>query len=237
MRSKWNKHKILRMTATLRAHLPECSPYKRTTLHKMLKRHRIVYAKPDNSSLGYGVIRIESGAPYILQSGTRRIRCKTLTTLSRTLQSLMKKRPYILQQGIELMTYNRRRFDLRVMVQRSKTGQWHVTGDAARLAPARQIITNISAGGSVVPLSGLLPDSISTTGKHDLRKKCEKIALTASQQLARHLPNLRESGVDLAIDRTRRIWILELNTRPDTKMFNRLADRSIIEKINRFRSE
>ncbi len=237
MRSKWNKHQILNMAAKLRAHLPECSPYKRTTLHKMLQRHRIVYAKPDNSSLGYGVIRIESGPPYMLQSGTRRIRCKSFSSLWRTLQTQMKKRPYILQQGIELMTRHGRRFDLRVMVQHSKSESWQVTGDAARLAPARQIITNISAGGSVVPLLNLLPDSISTAGKHELSKQCANVALMASKQLARHLPYLKESGVDLAIDRSRRIWILELNTRPDTKMFNRLADRSIIEKINRFRSE
>jgi glutathione synthase/RimK-type ligase-like ATP-grasp enzyme len=237
MRSKLNKHHILSASASLRTHLPECQRFSRSALLNMLKNHRTVYAKPDNSSLGYGVIRIENGRRYVLQSGVRRLTFTSFPALFNGLKKQMKDRPYLLQQGIELMKYGRRRFDIRIMLQKTKTENWLVTGVAARIAPIHQIVTNISAGGTVAPLSNILPATMSVKTKQQLVANCEQVAMKATKQLARNLPRLKESGVDLAIDSQHRIWILEINTRPDIKLFNRLADRTIIEKIYRLRSE
>ncbi|MNO08528.1 hypothetical protein D3C81_2312260 [compost metagenome] len=53
-------------------------------------------------------------------------------------------------------------------------------------------------------------------------------------QLARRFPNLKEIGLDIAIDEQHQIWILEVNTLPALFPFKSLENKDIYKKIYRY---
>ncbi len=236
LRSKWRKHQLFMKEATLRPHLPETSLFSRAQLHRMVAAHRIVYVKPTDSSLGYGIIRVSitnsrSRPAYRLQYRTNSRVHSKFSTLYASLCAVMKRREYLIQQGIRLQRIRGRMFDVRLMVNRDRQNVWIVTGIAARLAGPGKIITNISAGGQVRAWDRTSLESLGHQRHRKLTAQMKQIAVQAARQLHKHWPALAEAGVDMALDEEHRIWILEVNSRPDIKMFTHLSDKRMLRKI------
>lgn len=68
----------------------------------------------------------------------------------------MQNETYIVQQGINMITFNKRPFDIRVMVQQKPAGGWETTGILARVAARNKIVTNYHNGGKPKELAALL---------------------------------------------------------------------------------
>jgi len=227
--NKWAKHEALRRHSALSAHMPETRRMTRTSLRAMLGKYRMVYVKPVVGSLGKGVMRVESaGRGLRYQAGVHIRKHANYASGYAAILKETRGRPYMVQRGIRLSRYGGRPFDLRVVVQRMPRTDWTVTGIAGRVAHPRKIVTNGSQGGTIYSVNRLLP------GGAALERRMRKLGLQAARRLHRVYPGIVELGLDLAVDRNRRLWIIEANTRPDPCPFSKLPNRGMLNRIVRY---
>jgi len=236
--SKWAKTNALLADPDLKKFVPVTLPFHEHTVRQTLSRMKMVYVKPVNGTFGKGVIRVEQedGAefPYRFQSGERQYRYQTFEAMFRKLLNVKRKRPYLVQQGIELLKYRGRRFDIRLMVQKSPNRKWVSTGLIGRLAHPRKIVTNYHSGGTPMPVEKLLGPHMEPQSFTAYRADLLKFGTAIAGVIEAKFPGVKELGIDIAVDSTNKPWILEVNTSPDPFLFRKLPDRAVFRRIYRY---
>ncbi|MFD2330677.1 YheC/YheD family protein [Cohnella sp. GCM10020058] len=238
--SKWAKTEALLASMELRGLVPDTRPFDKVTVLDMLGEYGMIYVKPVNGTFGNGVIRlgklIGPDEVYTLQAGEKQLSFSSFDDMYDALLKLKRPRPYLSQQGIELLKQNGRRFDFRVMVQMSPAGQWKTTGIIGRLAHPRRIVTNYHAGGTPLPMETLMKAHLEKAGRTSLsyRRELSKLGEDVASVLGKRFPGLKEIGIDVAVDTALKPWILEVNTLPDPYIFLRLPDRSVYRRIRKY---
>jgi glutathione synthase/RimK-type ligase-like ATP-grasp enzyme len=236
--SKWEKTNVLLHSAALREYIPATKLFGHENLLLMLTEYGMVYVKPVNGTFGKGVMRVEKlrspskGYKYQLNTTIR-----TFPTFELLHQSLVKKingRRYLVQRGIDLLRHKKRRFDIRVMIQRNNNNHWEATGIIGRLAHPAKIVTNYHNGGTPMSFESLMSTHQSPTQKMVYAIRLKQISLDIAKELEKHYPGIKELGIDIAIDQQMRPWILEVNTKPDAFIFRKLEDKTIFRKIYQY---
>ncbi|HEY8343064.1 MAG TPA: YheC/YheD family protein [Calditerricola sp.] len=218
---KWTVHRQLATVPELAASLPDTRLYQGpATVKELLDRYGLVYLKPTNGSLGHGIYRIRKEKRrfvvwYTTLSGTIRRVFSRWTQAAQFLALRLGKRPYLVQQGLLLLTYQKAPVDFRVLVQKGRTGAWGITSVVARTGPAGGIVTNLARGGASLPaaqaLAQALPRSAPRPSLSALRQKALLVAKCIEQTIPGHFAEL---GIDLAVDRQGKIWVIEANAKP-----------------------
>ncbi|MFC0215261.1 YheC/YheD family protein [Paenibacillus chartarius] len=236
--SKWTKTRALLNDAAVKGYVPATKPLTAASLREMLPLHRMVYVKPNIGAFGNGVIRVEwrpyTEKPYQYQSGLTLHRFDSMEELSRSLLAhTAAKRPYLIQQGIHLLTYRKHRFDIRVMVQKTESGSWQTTGIIGRVADPRKVVTNVHNGGTLKPVETLMAHYLSGSKLKQFIQELRTLGVGAGRALEKQFRGMKEIGVDVAVDENCRPWILEVNTAPDPYIFRKLKDKSVFRRVYR----
>ncbi|MEC0094062.1 YheC/YheD family protein [Paenibacillus macquariensis] len=229
--SKWVKTKVLLLNKELSEFVPETRIYSQTNLLHMLKKHTMVYVKPINGSFGQGVIRVEKNDKYRFQSGKVSRSFRTFLDLYTALNKAKLNRPYLVQQGIHLLTHQNRIFDTRIMVQKSPKKTWEATGYIGRVAHPNKIVTNFHNSGKPLPLELLLGSYLKKQEKHDYINSLRHLGYKIATHYQKSYPGFKEIGVDIGIDKKLKPWVLEVNTAPDPFIFNQLKDKKMFFKV------
>ena len=237
--SKWRKTMLLGSEASLQKHIPVTRQMTRKTLYAMLSSNGMVYVKPSIGSLGRGVMRVERyhdqfngrRISYAYQLGASRIVFGNYEALYSALLKETNGKRYIVQRGIHALKHNGNVFDLRVVVQRAPSGGWEVTGIVGRVAQSGKVVSNGTQGGSIMPAEQLLYNHVGIVNHHRLIRQIEKLSIQTMKKMHRANSRLREIGIDIAVDRELKPWILEVNVRPDHCPFAVLRDQSMINRI------
>jgi hypothetical protein len=115
--------------------------------------------------------------------------------------------------------------------------EWIISGITGRVAAPKKVVTNYRKGGHAAPLPQVL---LSVFG-NDRRKV--KASLRRIVRLSRVIADtidqnhsVRELGIDLAIEKSGRIWIIEANPHPGHMLFTQLPDHTMIHTILRNKS-
>ncbi len=125
----------------------------------------------------------------------------------------MGSKKYILQQKISSVKINGRLVDFRVIVQKLKDS-WQISGIGARIAPREGFLTNICQEGKLVD-GVLLFKKIFPNEWKIILAKINKLSINLIQYFEEQSKNsISEAGLDLIIDENKKIWFLEINSKP-----------------------
>lgn len=163
--------------------------------------------------------RAVSKSPYRLSiqesKKSQTVRFSNLQHMKNNLNGLIGDEAYIIQQGITLLKVRDRPFDLRVLVQKNKNGDWSVTGIGARLAGEDSITTHVPRGGSIEDPRKLLSASFNPAVTRAIMKRTANTAVTIAKQIEKGSGYaLGEMSMDLGIDVHGHLWFFEANSKP-----------------------
>lgn len=212
----------LRGDSTLQRYLPESHLLRNyAVLKSMCTKHGTVFLKPIRGSLGKGIIRVnKQGTGYVAQyatlSGSKKIVFPSLQKLYESLSGKMKTTKYQIQQGLMLIENTGRPVDFRALTQKNMTGKWNVTSIVARIAGSNQFVSNLARGGSLSTVKEAVMKSNLTSGvKAEAHVKLHKAALEIAKGIDTRIDaHFGELGIDLALDASGHVWLLEVNSKP-----------------------
>ncbi len=203
--SKGYIHKLLMKREELRVHLPETEPATAESVEQLMLRHPSLIIKPDNGSIGKGIMLISQG-----DDGNWKLRLRKNNKFQTVMQwekegrlpllliNQIKEKKYLVQQRLPLATRSGRPFDIRVSVQRCRSGEWQVTGMIGKVAAARSFLTNVAQGGQVYPLERIL-EAYPQLNLDTVRQDISRFSLLVAIHLSKHLPELADIGLDVGI--------------------------------------
>jgi glutathione synthase/RimK-type ligase-like ATP-grasp enzyme len=226
--SKYKIHLLLKRR--FRAHLPVSAPYTRANLQRMMARYRMLYIKPQNSSLGKGIMKLTRlpQRRWHIKSEYRSAAVPQAAAV-RTVQRRVGRRAYMIQQGIPLARYQGRVYDIRVTVQRGGDGTWRVAGMLGRVANRGQHVTNLAQGGLVRRVDALLAHSFARPQR--VVAAVRRLALAIAHHLGSRLRNLADIGLDIGVDRSGKPYFIELNCRALRKGYERAGMRDTLRQV------
>lgn len=240
LQSKLKKTNVLLKNETLREHIPETKKMSESSLEKMLQTYRMVYIKPDIGTYGEGVMRVEwiedKEDPYIFQSGKRKRSFRHYSEMYSAIVKKTRKKRYLVQRGIHLLKYRGNRFDLRLMVQKTPAKKWVPTGIIGRVAQPGKVVTNFHNGGKLVAVEQLISPYMTKSEVQLCIKSLKRLGRQVASQLHSKYPGLQELGLDIALDKELKPWLLEVNTAPDPYIFRHLKDKRIFARVISYHS-
>lgn len=234
--TKWELHQVLSQDAEFRNHLPETVlVHDGSEVFPLLERHGSIIVKPSDLSRGRGILFVrQDGERYDLtdcRESPARVSTHDRESLQRYLGEAVAGRRYLAQEKIDLAKIGGAPFDIRVVMQRGPRGAWACTGIECRLAGEGQMLTNIAQGGRALWLHEAIaltfgPD----TDPAPLEAEVRAVAAEVCRLMDETGERFGEWGMDLAFDRSRKIWFIETNVVPSFKGFT-LLDRVIYRRL------
>ncbi|GED68287.1 hypothetical protein BRE01_19890 [Brevibacillus reuszeri] len=224
--NKWGVHQLLYPNPEVNEHIPETytSP-SLVTVRNLLRKYPIVYLKPKNGSLGYGIVKVvkqNSGgydASYHNGSGNVKRHFAKLSSLYQHVFRSRRVSAYLAQQGIPLMTFHGRPFDFRVHLHKNQQNEWVVSCTAAKVAGSGSVTTHVRTGGTVIPGDELLNHLFGKQKAMMTERVSEaSIRLATAIELAKGV-DLGELGLDMGIDTHGHVWMFEANSKPGRSIF------------------
>jgi glutathione synthase/RimK-type ligase-like ATP-grasp enzyme len=213
----------LKASAELTRYLPESHLLRKySTLKTMSGRYQTLFLKPARGSLGNGIICINRTSNNSFQalysdiSGTKRHNFSSLTKLFSTLSGKLKTNRYQIQQGLNLIDFAKRPIDFRALVQKNIHGRWSITSIVARTASTQHFVSNVARGGTLSTVKEAVGRSNLPAGaKNDIVGKLQQAALDIARGIDTHISaHFGELGIDLAVDTSGKVWLLEVNSKP-----------------------
>ncbi len=220
---KWDVYQQLALTP-VHHYLPMTIKYNHPKLLlSMLKSYSVIYLKPIHGSEGRGIIRVQSSPlGYIIDQTTlssyERNHFKKLNEMMKYLSPKLRKKTYLIQQGIPLIDSNGAKVDFRVLLQKNRFGNWKIVSIIARLGNPRTFVSNLAQGGKLESAASLLKQLQSHYRNLPSVKELKSSALEIANFLDTGLDgNFGEFGIDLGIDTAGRIWLIEVNSKPSKR--------------------
>lgn len=218
---KWTMYQMLKQNMDV--YLPKTNLYTQPSdVIDMLKLYQSIYIKPINGRLGKFVIKLTRSSQGIyVEYGRRKKRVKIFKSrrrLSKFLMYILRSGYYIIQQTIELFTFDNRIIDFRIMMVKNEVGKWENIGTIARYGATNSIVSNVTAGGNaeygVKTLQTVFQLSASEIKRLQVYMNAIALnALSVVEEQGYHCGNI---GFDIGIDKTGKIWIIEMNNQnPD----------------------
>lgn len=213
----------LKKDVPVRKYLPESHALKNfPMLQKMCSKYNTVYLKPGRGSFGRGIIRLSRIGPegwqasYATVNGTTKQSFKSLPKMFSTISGKVRSVRYLIQQGLTLIETGGRPIDFRALTQKNGSGVWAVTSIVSRTAGPRHFVSNLARGGTLSTVKDTvaksnLPLSYRRNAYASLQKAALDIARGVDSQIPAHFGEL---GIDLALDTSGRVWLLEVNSKP-----------------------
>lgn len=225
--NKWTVHQLL-------SNHPRSSPYipetvlapSISTLQRMLEKHSMVYMKPARGSLGLGIFRItrhpQEGYYCRFNQGNKNV-LHRFYSLDKLLSYYFGKsnrfKNYLVQQGIRLIKAKDNPVDFRVHMHKDFTGNWKVIAVGAKAAGDGCVTTHMRTGGTVIATDDLFHTTFGNDANR-MKAQLEKASIAIAETLEKQIQApLGELGLDMGIDRDRKVWMFESNSKPGRHIF------------------
>jgi glutathione synthase/RimK-type ligase-like ATP-grasp enzyme len=239
--NKWKVHKLLIKNPDLIPYLPETHMLNTSAFSQMAADHKILYLKPCNGSQGNGIIKVickDNGKLYYTLYGKGRYsgRADSITEFMKKTRYDRQGKSYIVQQGVNLSTFNESPFDIRIIYQKNYLGEWTVSKQFVRVAAKGSSVANLSRGGKAetskkVFTSILRRNKILIMEKREeLKRICNMVAI-ALESSGKKLYG--ELGLDIGIDKEGNFWLIEVNSKPRKTTETELSQGIVLNTFRR----
>jgi hypothetical protein len=217
---KWEHHRELMKTGNIRMHLPATMKLNKQSFITMLTRYETVYLKPNQGAFGVGVMQVrkmehKKNPSYRVHVGTQQKRFQSIHKAYDFVMANRVNSDYLVQQGIDLLLWKKRPFDLRLMIAKQKDATWRNEGFLGRAAHPKKIVTNIRSGGTALAIEDLLSPYTNRITQKSIIRKLNTLGSRICRQLQKNYPGIQLFGIDMGIDRSLKPWVIEVNTRPE----------------------
>lgn len=239
--NKMKYNEILLKDPWLSSYVPKTVWFSITALEDMLKTYPIVFIKPNSNHRGNGIIRVknlsqqwglfgEKPSYELRYSYKDEVKtCNLNEVFNEVVNELNPDKKYIVQQGIDLATFDGLPFDLRILMHKPGN-RWQISGWLARVAQKEQIVTNHIRGAKVLTLDQVLNKNTHLNA-FDLTMKLGDLAQQISQVLGSYF-DLRILALDMAVDKKGDLWFIEMNADPMfRKMFKEIDKKEMYDNI------
>ncbi|WP_127530121.1 YheC/YheD family endospore coat-associated protein [Paenibacillus kobensis] len=199
-------------------------------------KHGSVMLKPINGWGGRGIIRITESKDrrYRVQTNGKPAADLSQAGLASYVKGILGQGRHVMQKWIDIRNKDGQVYDIRALMQKNGEGKWQLTGMAVREGKNGSITSNIKSGGNAHGVQEYLESQFNEE---------EGQALTSSiVEVAEYIPpyteksyrsRLFELGIDLAVDRSGKLWLIEINIKPGKSIMHRVYGRKAWEKCLR----
>jgi len=197
-------------------------PYDPVFLIRKLSNGESVLIKPAKGSFGSGVVKFNKRGNYYfayLETVYPDAVFSTTRELFFYINKAMVRNPYyIIQPFISFMKDEDSVFDMRFMVQKNGDGEWQVTADLCRMSFDDFFLTNLAY--EIIPVQDVLKqlDLDETT-----MARMKDISIEAAKLIEEKAGPFGELCVDFGIEENGRLWIIEINGKPDKSLFKEIS--------------
>jgi hypothetical protein len=203
----WNRYgkyeiqSILIRNKHISPHLPETVFFNRENMVRMMEKYSQLIIKPNTGSLGKRNMKAEQinqtewviGYPNADQLINEVFPMNSWPDVFKTKMS-----KFIIQERVALAEYDGCPFDIRVSVQKNRTGTWQLTGMVAKVAKAGGYVTNVARGGTCYSLGTVL-SNYPFLNEKKVMNQIEELSILIARELEQHYPNLADIGLDIGI--------------------------------------
>lgn len=218
---KWKMYQWFLDERSLRPYIPETMKLSSgEDILKMVHRYRNVYIKPIQGMKGFGVVKASiKGSGVLFQfrkdEENNGIYAGSEDEVLRAAGALFKSGDYIIQQGLNFISYNGRVVDFRCIMQKDENNRWVCNGIVARTGARLSIVSNISSGGMAYPAEEILRDGLMLNQDEifTVKERMAELCINVCKTLDRYGINYGMLGLDIGIDDKKRLWIIEINNR------------------------
>lgn len=236
LKGKWQMYQAVSQHPILSRYLPSTEIYTNPIqLKQWLGQYPSIILKPVNGSLGVGVMKVsKNGQSSVMVEGRGKENTPFTTNFTtfpafvHFLQSTMQKWKYLIQPYLSLKTNEGVPYDLRIMVQKNASGKWITTGKAIRLGAKNSITSNLHGGGSAVSFEQFSEVQYSSSEKEYINAHLSILEKYLPEYLEKAHGPLVELGIDVGIDTSRKVWLIEVNSKPGRQIFEQLHDKESI---------
>ncbi|WP_409345289.1 YheC/YheD family protein [Paenibacillus sp. MBLB4367] len=229
---KWEVQRSLAADPLLRPHLPKTERLRSMNqLEGWLNDRGEAFLKPDAGTHGKGALHVSAcdDGRFLLTGRDRhnRVVSEGFGTLPKLLEHIGRRTVgsrYLIQQYLTLASQSGDAFDIRSLVQKDGTGRWQLTGMAVRRGQPGSVTSNLHGGGHAEELLPFLQSEFGSRTAQSLALKLHQLSLRISETLEEHYGRLAELGIDLGVDRSGNVWIIEVNSKPGRAVFAQIAD-------------
>ena len=208
---------ILSQNSKLSKQLPFTLKATENNIKTMMEKYNSLILKPNLGAVGRGLMKIEKmGGEWCLsyteKSKTSKTRKEVYfqSELPDVLIKIIKSRFYIVQERINLATYNNSPFDMRVAVQRNNKGEWETTAFIVKVAKKGHFVTNVGQGGTTYPLQTILKQHPHLS-YNKVSQDISNFTLNIAEHLSEVLPHIGSLGMDIGITNDGIPYCIEVN--------------------------
>jgi glutathione synthase/RimK-type ligase-like ATP-grasp enzyme len=227
LKGKWDVQKSLASHDDYLPFLPETDIYTSPqTLLDYLNEEGEAFLKPHAGSHGKGTLYIAQAEPDKYEVRGRDQNNQSFSHLFRQEFALLQwvhrfigDRKYLVQQYLNLKTTEGSPFDIRSLVQKDGRGLWKMTGMAVRQGRINSITSNLHGGGRAEEVMPFLTRHYGEEKAEQLDAQLHRLSSIIPETLEHHHGRLVELGIDLGVDTSGHIWILEVNSKPGRSVF------------------
>ncbi|MDQ0157141.1 YheC/YheD family protein [Robertmurraya andreesenii] len=231
IRSKMKKTIPLLEDPILSRHVPETHWFSKENLKRMVQSYPQVYIKPNEGRKGSGISRVKriSNSEYEL-SYENITKIVSFPELVKDLRGRFSTgRSYLVQQGIDLATFNEGPFHIRVVMQKVMNC-WRLSLMSGVVAKQKDaVVTNIAKGNYDLPLEEVLQKNDQKLNPISTLRELTDLSHQIVHVLGSSFP-LLVLGLDMAIDKQGKVWFIEANTNPDSKGLEKVNDKVSYQK-------
>lgn len=239
--NKWETHTALVNIPEVAGYLPPTwlveSPEDILTC---LHTYGSVFLKPSLGSLGCRIIKValdQNGMfKFMYRSKERQTvqgAVSNFPALNDLLRPVMGKRLYVVQKDLQLAAYEGCPFDIRILAQKDRYGNWRRTKIYARIAAPDSFLSNLSDGGHPKPLSTVLAEvfNVNFQARTGLGEEIRTAVSRIPPALEKGTGMIwGELGIDLGIDLSGKIWLIEINSKPFRALVTESGAFKVIER-------